>query len=197
VKWFIIAIVLLAAFGPVLWLVPSRRDRLLTRMRSQARTRGLRVEVTWLPDPDPVPEARVSAGGKLKNPTIAGASYQLDLPSAAGYAPTWSLVRAVGDGPIQGWRWRTAPAGDGAYWHEVAPLLERLPTDVLSCEAGVRVMSCFWRERANPDAAEDAVDSIADILGELAALQQSRHAARLLEIEQERARLEGDESPAS
>ena len=43
--WLLIILVLVVAFGPVLWLVPSKRDKRLAALRSRARSAGLIVEM--------------------------------------------------------------------------------------------------------------------------------------------------------
>ncbi len=186
--WIIIGVVLLAAFGPVLWLVPSRRDRKLARMRTRARSRGLAVEVTSIADPNPAPEARVSAGGVQRNPVIAGTTYRLDLPRAAPLAAKWALLRAEGAGPaaVAGWRWDDGANAAGVDWSEVAAILARLPGDVLRCAADGRGVGCFWRERTSDAEAESAVDRLAECLLALAQIQQTHHAARQAERDAER-----------
>jgi hypothetical protein len=66
--WLIIGLILLAAFGPVLWLVPSRKDRHLSALREQARLEGLVVELRRLPKLQPSAHERVTAGGRVKKP---------------------------------------------------------------------------------------------------------------------------------
>ena len=59
--WLLIILVLVVAFGPVLWLVPSKRDKRLSALRSRARAEGLIVEMRRIPKPDPAPRATRSA----------------------------------------------------------------------------------------------------------------------------------------
>jgi hypothetical protein len=193
-SWLIVVLVLLVAFGPVLWLMPSRRDRVLARMRMRARTHGVRVELVQIDDPDPAPEARVTAGGKRREPKLPGTAYRLPLARAASLAPVWSIVRATREaGPkeLPGWQWRSAPAGDASYWQDVARVLSRAPADVFSCEAAPESVSFVWHEKIGDSAPEDAVDGLVAILAKLAEIQRIRHAAR--EEEMERQRLELDE----
>lgn len=188
-SWLVIGLVLLVAFGPVLWLVPSRRDRTLTRMRARARTHGLHVDVVQLDDPDPPLEARVTAGGKARRPTIDGATYRLSLPRKASLAPAWSLSRAsreAGPPGVAGWQWASAPAGDEAYWERLAGTIAALPADAFSCASGADEVSVTWRERAPGDAAESAVDALAKCLQALAEHQRLSHVARETELERQR-----------
>ena len=43
--WIIIIVVLLVAFGPVLYLLPTKKDRRLAALRQQARLVGFVVEL--------------------------------------------------------------------------------------------------------------------------------------------------------
>jgi hypothetical protein len=66
--WLIIIVALFAAFGPLLWMMPSRADRRLAKMRARARTHGIHVEITQLDDLDAEPQARVTSGGVKLEP---------------------------------------------------------------------------------------------------------------------------------
>ncbi len=201
-KWIVIVVVLLAAFGPVLWLVPSRRDRQQAAMRTRARQRGLIVAMTSIADPDPLPQARVSAGGKLREPLIAGASYELTLPRPTPLAPTYALIRRHGQvaSPIAGWQIIADPAAmkdaSAQFVTHLATIVDRLPADVISCSGTARSVACFWRERIGEQAPEAAVDELADCLTELANLQRTHDVAQEAAREAERA-LESVERPRS
>jgi hypothetical protein len=67
--WLIIAVALFAAFGPLLWMMPSRSDRRLLE-DARARVRGIHVEMTQLEDLAAEPHARVSAGGVKLEPKV-------------------------------------------------------------------------------------------------------------------------------
>lgn len=168
-SWWLIALLLLAAFGPVLWIMPSRRDRLLARLRSGARQRGLLVELTTLPDPGAPPEARVSAGGKLRHPTIACTAYRHPLPRAARYAPRWRLLASAADeGPVEGWSFDGTPEGDADYWRRTGELLKTLPHGMLGVEFDRNHVSLYWRERLEADQVETVLDALAAALNALA-----------------------------
>jgi hypothetical protein len=192
-NWLIVTVVLLVAFGPVLWLVPSRRDRALARMRTRARTLGVTVELVALPDPDPTPQARVSAGGRPRHPTIAGVAYRYPLARATPLAPAWSIVRGPSSGPgaMPGWQWTGAAAGLPGYWQEAAAILARVPGDVFAAEVDPGRVTLFWRERVGDQEPEEAVESLVNVLRALAELQQAHHVARETELERQRSDDEG------
>jgi len=173
----VIVLVLLAAFGPILWLLPSRSDRRLAAMRTRARAHGIHVEITLLPDLEADATARVTAGGKRLDPKVQCAAYRLGLRRQARAAPQWRLLRnrAAADGPIDGWQWDSPRVDDAAYWQEVIAVVRQLPADALACAADARETSCWWRERAAQDDAESSVDRLAALLDKLAEIQMLAH----------------------
>ncbi len=175
-KWLLIVLILVAAFGPVLWMLPSKSDRRLAKMRARARAHGLQVEVTQLPDLNAPPAARVTAGGRRVEPMVQCAVYRLGTRQLARAAPRWKILRnaaAVG-APMDGWQWDGASAGDAQYWHEVAGVVRELPDDALGCAADASEVACWWRERASAETAVGVVDSLHTTLTKLDAI---RHAA--------------------
>lgn len=168
--WILIALIFLVAFGPVLWLVPSKRDKRLAAMRKRAREEGLVVEMRRIPKPDPAPQERVSSGGRTREPVIECASYGLPLSRTLKFLPTWRLVRKAAENeadPLPDWQYDVRPKGDGrAYLADVLDrvrgTLERLPADVVALEASARMVLAFWLER--PGTNEQSVIDLAAIL---------------------------------
>jgi hypothetical protein len=181
-NWFVITLILIAAFGPVFWIVPSRSERRLARMRSRARVHGIQVELAQLPDVAADAMARVTAGGQRREPVVTCAAYRLAMPRLAGAAPQWRVLRNVPEtsGPLPGWQWDSAPAGDAAYWQRVESAFAALPPDALAVGARAGEVSCWWRERATAQDAEKAVDLLHAALAKLAEVQQAADAAKQL-----------------
>jgi hypothetical protein len=177
--WLIIGTALLAAFGPVFWMLPSRSDRRLAKMRARARSHGIQVEITQLDDLAAEPAARVSAGGVKREPKVLCAAYRLGLRRLARAAPQWKILRkpVADDGPIAGWTWATRPAGDAAYWQRVGDVLQKLPPDTLACETRTSEVACWWRERTTAEDAEASVDRLNELLQNLAEIQLLADAA--------------------
>jgi hypothetical protein len=177
VTWLIVGLLLIAAFGPILWLLPTRTDRRLARMRARARTLGLQVQMVPIPKRNAAPNEVVTSGGKRKSATLLCAAYRRALPRTSSYLPLWKVDRDArgGDGPLPGWVWDVRPAGaEAAALAVVWPLLAALPEDVLAVEATRHDVACYWSERATDPDAEKAVDSLAfslqpivDLLAEL------------------------------
>ena len=161
--WIIITLILLAAFGPVLWLVPSKRDRQLSGLRDQARREGLVVELRKVPKLNPTADERVSAGGRVKEPVIDCTAYIHTLRRRLSYLPGWRLLRGQ-DGhqpPGQHYRaprpgWAFDPelkpdlaAGRDAFDASLAGLenfFEGMPGDVVAVELGARSLVVYWLE---------------------------------------------------
>ena len=117
-SWLIITVVLLIAFGPVLWLIPSQRDKRLAALRLAARQAGLNVEIEHLPKLNASAEERVSAGGVIRDPVVECAAYSHMLERRLYLLPHWRLLKdAQGDdGPVPGWTFNPVPERTNPYW---------------------------------------------------------------------------------
>jgi hypothetical protein len=175
VTWILIGLVLLIAFGPVLWLVPSRKDRRLAALRDRARSEGLVVDIRRLPKQDAAPEERVSAGGQVRHPVIECAAYGRLFGKKLRYLPGFRLLRGPADSapdPFADWQYDERPQGEGrvhldAVLSRLRGTLERLPTDVIGFEIGSRGAFAYWLER--PGSTVESVVGLAAVLGDLEA----------------------------
>ena len=95
--WIIIIGILLVAIGPVLYVMPSKRDKQLIALRSQARTAGLTVDISHIPDLNATAIDKVSAGGKKREPKIKCATYTLMPSHPFQNSPCWHLGRSKTD----------------------------------------------------------------------------------------------------
>lgn len=163
--WIIIGIVLVAAVGPIFWLLPSKRDRVQSQLRSAARHAGLVVEIADLPKVDARAEDRVSAGGKPRDATIDCVAYRLALPRRIPHAPAWLLLRSDRENRyLTGWTTLTPPsrlpAKQAAYWRTVAAAIDGLPGGCMAVEADMRYVSWYGRERLDGDSPDAVVAGI-------------------------------------
>jgi hypothetical protein len=197
--WVIIIVVLVVAFGPILWLVPSRRDRRLAAMRQRAAQCGLVVELARLPKAHAEPSERVTSGGRIKEPVIECAAYRLVLQESLRELPPWRAQRGRDpDFQVPGWEGTWAfelerrPAAvarpeAAAAAAALAPLVARLPTDVVGLEFGQRQLTAYWLERPSSNA--DSVSVLAQLLREMEAaltrLNADLEAARRAQEEDE------------
>ncbi|NIP16275.1 MAG: hypothetical protein GWM88_16660 [Pseudomonadales bacterium] len=150
--WLIIALILLAAFGPVLWLVPSKKDRHLSALREQARREGLVVELRRLPKLQPSARERVTAGGRVKEPLQECAAYIQTMRRRLVMLPSWRVHRGTGELPARpGWYFDFEQRARGeavdATMAELGSLFERLPADVIALELTDRTLVAYWLER--------------------------------------------------
>ncbi len=166
--WIIIAVIFVVAFGPLLWLRPSPRERRLGRLRQRAYELGLRVELRRLPRPDVTPEERVSAGGRARDITADYAAYISPLTARLRMLPAWRLLRQ-GNGmqAVPGWSFEAGrrPRHDRleAALDAVAEELAALPEDVIALECQPFSLADYWLE--GPQTTTQRVDDLAARLG--------------------------------
>lgn len=177
--WLIVALGLLVAFGPIVWIMPSRRDRQLARLREAARRAGLVVELVRLPALDATPEERVSAGGVARDARRACTAYRLPVHGVDDAAPEWFLLHdAAAADPLPGWTGhherppRRLPSDAGPYWARVGRLVAGLEAPCVALECTPAALTWYWLENAGRRAAPDVVGDIAACLEALAALQR-------------------------
>ena len=176
--WMLIGVVLLLAFGPVLWLVPSKKDKRLTALRARGRAEGLVVELRRIPKLDPTPQERVSSGGRIRTPSVECASYGYAMARKLNYLPGWRVLRVVlpdeadaEPDPFADWRYEKRPVGEGRRYladmlQKVRPTLDQLPADVIALEISPRMLLVYWLEKPG-----STVDTVVDIARSLRGLE--------------------------
>jgi hypothetical protein len=172
VVWIVIVVIMIVAFGPILWLMPSRRERRLSRLRQRAYQRGMRVELRRLPGRDVAPEERVTAGGRALDTSREYAAYLMPLQARLRMLPSWRLLRgAQGMSPVPGWAFEAGRRPDhprlDVMLETLAPLLRDLPDDVAAVEVESHSVAGYWLE--GPGTTTDRVDDLAARLTDAAA----------------------------
>ena len=157
--WLVIGLLFLAAFGPILWLLPNERDKRLAKLRMEARRRGLGVELTRMTDPRPALRDRVSSGGVVKKPIIKCAAYRMLVPRPLEH--------------IQPWR---VESGEAHTSDELVDCSDSLPVDWLAVEVDRNGACLYWREEVSEATMGEALDGIVSLLGDL--LEKAREADR-------------------
>lgn len=175
--WLIVAIVLLAAFGPVLYLRPSARDKQLTRLRESARRHGLAVDIKAVPKLDAAPQERVSASGVERHPTELCASYRLPMGTLPD-APVWAVLRDPSSRvPASGWSYWAGRDKSETVPGEVFDALDRsvaaFQWGCVAAEGDTSGVSWYWRERIGETPPDTAVSALREALEALAALQRA------------------------
>ena len=175
--WIVIALVLIAAVGPVFYLMPTKARRRQAALRTAARQAGLVVEIASVPKPDAQAAELVSSGGEPRDAKIDCAAYRLPLARRLVLAPRWMLLRSARENRfLAGWTTLTPPVAvpveRAAYWREVAVIVDALPGSCVAVEAAAQTVSWYGRERIG-DASPDALaQEIRDGLMSLARLHE-------------------------
>lgn len=180
--WLIVVGLLILAFAPILWLMPTKRDRQLVKLREQARREGLTVEVTALPKRGARPEERVGADGVARDATQPCCAYRLLASRPWRGAPCWFLLRDEGGAePVEGWVAHPdveLPRVAARYWSRVGRVFDGLEDQCVGTEVTESAASWYWLENARGREAAELVGEIAERLRAIAALQ-SRFAVPL------------------
>lgn len=173
--WIVIALVLIAAVGPVFYLMPSKSSRRQAALRTAARQAGLVVEVGSVPKLDADAAERVSSGGTPRDAKVDCAVYRLPLARRLLQAPRWMLLKSTRENRfLDGWTTLTPPVAvpvDGAaYWREIGRTIDALPGNCVAVEAGRQALSWYGTERigdADPDtlahAIRDGLERLAEV----------------------------------
>jgi hypothetical protein len=179
--WLIVGFVLLAAFGPIMWLRPSRRDRLQARLRDEARRGGLVVEIVKIPKNNPSPNDRVSPGGIVREPIIICSAYRILARQRYKKTPTWFLLRG-NDGDnvsndLLGWVQHAKipvlglPPDPVGYWSGIGKIVHGLEDHCVAIEASSSALSWYWLENIGEREPADLVAEIAQRLNMMETLQ--------------------------
>lgn len=166
--WIIIVGILILAFGPLMWLRPSARERRQGTLRQRAYRHGMRVELRRLPRHDVAPEERVTAGGQALDISREYAAYLRPLEARLRMLPAFRVLRH-GDGSraLAGWSFEAGRRPDHprleAALGAVGPVLEELPEDVVAFECQALTVGAYWLE--GPDTTPERVDDLAVRLG--------------------------------
>ena len=99
--WLIIVAALAVVVGPVFVLLPSKKERRLAALRTEARRLGLSVELRPVPNLGADLEERVSAGGRARTPMHPSVRYALPLALEIDRRPEKSPDRSPSVGATQ------------------------------------------------------------------------------------------------
>ncbi|MEM6709675.1 MAG: hypothetical protein AAF648_12905 [Pseudomonadota bacterium] len=163
--WLVLVLVFLVAFGPIMWLRPSARDKRLATLRAHGRTLGFGLDMKSLPRLDAAPEERVSAGGVARTATELLAVYRWVTSKKLEPFGSFRLLRGptrdrLSRGAVEvapGWYFEPDLSFPPDGWSWFAPQL----TEVLSgWDDGIRALAfepravaVYWREGPGADTA--------------------------------------------
>ena len=129
----IIVVLMLAAFGGIAYVIPSKLEREVAKTRQSVRTFGLELSSVFLPMLDAPPEDRVTAGGKRLNQTKLSVVYELPFSQRLEPEIRWQLIRYKKSSiPVNEWLLKdqehlNIDLTDTIYWQQVEEILDHLP----------------------------------------------------------------------
>ena len=194
--WIIIILVIAVVLGPIMYLVPSARDKRLTALRAAARRSGLTVKISTAPKLDPTAAERVTAGGKVLDPHWSCTAYQIPMMQNLADVGEMMLLKIPAqptveiDEVVPGWSLHDGSSRSGGsqeeganreFWSRYSAVeasvdllkraLAQLPDDALALSIDSRLIAVFWRERAAADssAVEDIHGSLHELKDDLCA----------------------------
>ena len=180
--WLIVGGLLVLAFAPILWLMPTKRDRQLVRLRDRARREGLVVEVASVPKRGARAEERVGSDGVARDVSQTCCAYRLPASASWWGAPRWFLLRDTrGSVPIPGWTAHPEvplPCVDAEYWRAVAGAAAGLEDQCIGMEASEGMASWYWSENSRGREAAELVAEIAQRLRAIGGLQAEFEVSR-------------------
>ena len=157
--YFIIAVVLLMIIGPILAILPSKRQKDQMQKRKTAMAAGISVHLTRIDDPDPDPEAYLSNTGRPLERVMSVIAYRLPRPrsEARQIAFDWALERKVrqsttaAEGLPSGWQWVDTQTVQlpVALRQYLQGSVAQLPNDVVRVEERKNIVSAYWNERGD------------------------------------------------
>ncbi|MFT6915964.1 MAG: hypothetical protein ACJAWL_002281 [Motiliproteus sp.] len=148
-NWFVIALILFAIFGSMMWMMPSPRQRVQALLRQCAMRSGFQVQIVRVLMPRALGEALADErdcvayrlpriAGKTRGKQVPWQIFKLDSYAIEGLAEGWSWSR--GEGEL-----------DGAALALIKELIETLPEDAYGLESTPISVSIFWAERGTPE----------------------------------------------
>src|SRR5690554_4998599 len=133
--YVVMGLVAAMVIAPVLWIMPSPRQRRQEHMRARARALGIDVRVGELPQ---TRRARV----RRESPRH-GAAYRL---TGAGARSGRRATLVCRDGPAAPWQLESGDEPPPALAGPLARFSARAPADVVALELDAAAPTAFWRE---------------------------------------------------
>ena len=172
------------AIGPILWLLPSKRDKRLAEFRAAARRAGLVVEIVAVPKLDADAVERVSAGGVARDAKIDCVAYRLPLPRPLLGAPHWQLLKSERESRhLRGWTSLDPPTNlpvpAHGYWQRIGSIVDALPGGCIGVQADAHTIAWLGRERIKDDTVAAVIEDIRAGLEAIGILHGKLHAAAM------------------
>ena len=180
--WLIVTLGVLIAFGGIVYVLPSRNDRLRGNARLRARRVGMTVSSSTIPNLNAANVEKVTAGGRRRNPTHLGFVYFKNYLDDLDNLPNWQIVPNMDSThPIAGWTLQPFVVDevfhlDNEYWRAIEDLCASAPRRCLGIRCNEIGVAWIGVEDLREHDVEGFVDDVEGFLDRLADLN-TRHAA--------------------
>ena len=158
-EYILISIILLIAFGGIFYILPSKHDRIVSKLRLEARRLGISTSIASIPDVNAPIASRVTAGGVKREPKVNCVIWELPYEEDYDDLPIWRLIKSpAGSSPVPGTvaepnlKDPDLSAHDD-YWSDIRRAFSHMPKLCLGIESsktGVR-----WLGREDPGPSDD------------------------------------------
>lgn len=145
-EWVISIVVMLSLIGSIMWIRPSPRERMLSRIRLHARQLGFTVQIANLETTRGKGEMEPE---KIRVPAYRMLRNDLSRDEKENWQ-SWQIFRTenvANQGLPEGWSWKR-----GEYelsddtCQQITQLIQRLPSEVIALESSPIHFSVYWRE---------------------------------------------------
>lgn len=149
----IVGLAMLMIGGSVAWIMPSKRDRRIAKLRQYALNQQIKIKLMTYP--------AINESGRVQEQAVSGAEYRFSLPDLIIHGPGWMLIRSQFDaqkelseanGINAGWDWyvNSQPLSDAILVH-INHLTGYCKESLLSISMMGSVIGIGWDESGNQD----------------------------------------------
>lgn len=157
--WIIATTAFLMVFGGILFVLPSKKERQIGKMRIDARKTGLHTQSVVVKDVNAPMTEKVTAGGQIRNPKVQCIAWEKRYLDQYTGIPKWILYEASkGDEPFKGYTVEPPIAEfrlnqESEYWRRVGRAIDQLPRKIVAVKSSQDGVAWIGHERldSTPD----------------------------------------------
>ena len=183
--WLIIFLIVAALVGPIVYLMPTKREKKQASARLQAKKLGLGVTVETIPDLNVAREDMVSPSGIIRSPTLECTVYRLRFGQRNDPGSHWSLFSSnkeplgFSQSPLEGWFWEgllenRKPIKE-EYWNQLKKAMHKMPKPCLALEVSPEFIAWKGKETFGKESAEDFIENVRIFLVDVAEIEQNQN----------------------
>jgi len=144
----IIVFVVMSLLGSVMWMMPSKREKFLAKLRLDARKAGFTVQLVHVEPP--------RAEGEYESDALNIAAYRVirlnETNKKQPETKPWQAFRTKAmsnDGLPEGWSWKIGERMlSEAHLSVLNAVILALPDDVVGLESTPVHVSAYWKEQS-------------------------------------------------